>query len=366
MQNYLEVGELLVIKQWHHGLIFRDDKLYTLIKNSNYKCILFFCAEEFELILNNEPITLSFAGQNETVLHYEKLFLEKDIEVHFIFGSKGPNNINNPIPIANCSIHYWDTFWFYGNLMYSHDRNVSLKKPLEYPFPPTKLFTSMINKGHTHRCEFMDSLAERQLLDQTHYSWHCTNIDPRYEFKHWKDGRKVTKFNDGYEKTLDHSAQFPRELWEGAVHLVSESTPSVNFWTEKTCNAIYFGLPFIIQGGYRTNLDLKLYGFEIFEELFNYSFDIFMASEYRLAGLITNLVELKHRFDSPGGLEEIRDLVRPKLIHNRKVYEDIITNRKYIPRILQDLSNRFANGRDIDEVFELGLKQIGCGPRYLV
>lgn len=348
-------GKALIVKQWNDGPLL--DILYNYLKTSNIECLVLHCPEEFKIDFNASHPIKNLTGNNTTLFEYEKLFIEKDIKVHIIFGSKGPGKDPSPHFVRNVTYHYWETYWFYALFFYGEDKTLLVDEIKSTP-QPNKIGSLMINRGHYHRCRLMDRLSFHNLLGKIYFSWHSHKLKTKI-FDHWEDYEKVFKFDDDFHNTRHTTKNIPSEFYKGAVHIVSESSDLVNFWTEKTALPIWFEIPFIIQGGYRANLDLQLYGFELYDEIFDYSFDNLIQEEFRLNGVISNILNLVNTFKTEKDFKYLREITREKTIHNRNVARNIVEQKMYIPQIYYDIAAKYGNSRPIDEVFSFKLIRTG-------
>ena len=69
--------------------------------------------------------------------------------------------------------------------------------------------------------------------------------------------------------------RIPTSIFESYFNIVCEShnVSMPNLYTEKTWKPIASGVPFIINGGPQQNYNLRYQGYEIFPEIFDYSFE---------------------------------------------------------------------------------------------
>jgi hypothetical protein len=74
-------------------------------------------------------------------------------------------------------------------------------------------------------------------------------------------------------------------------------------------------------------------GFQLYDELFDYSFDDEEVFEQRAEGIALNIA--RYRNHTMEELQELRELVRPKLLHNRLLAIEYVFDR--IPQELRDI-----------------------------
>jgi hypothetical protein len=198
--------------------------------------------------------------------------------------------------------------------------------------------------------ELMDTFAKDSLLDNAlHYTWHNDRdtTEGEYKFKHWEDNNKVYSFpGDKFKGSANqYSTSPPEEIWKGAIHIISESQPDGIFWTEKTFNAINWAVPFVIAGGRHINKMLTTYGFELYDELFDYTFDAYSPYSRRINGISAQLKKLNDKYlysDNFNNFNEIKKLTEEKVIRNRKNYQRILKEHKFIPQILKRLIKQYG------------------------
>ena len=258
-----------------HGL----RELYNLIEKNNIQFYLILGCEKNEMFeyfyLNKSPnFNLIFWGTSLIWLPYTQLSL-------FIQN----NNLSTDI------------------------ENISINKKFD------KLYINYNNKSRYHRCLLMDYLAKNDLLKHGLNSWNQpTYIEygsdgPIYNFNYWKEEKiSIDDFeyyvNDEYRPNLLDMNCF--------VSVVTETSHEILFVTEKTYRQILIEQPFICLGAQNQNTILKKYGFELYDEIFDYEFDNKPKIEDRVQGIIDNLNNIK---DS--NYIELYDKIKEKVKRNK-------------------------------------------------
>ena len=371
------INGLLILRQWQDNALFTSGTLFDTINNAikhnrnSVKEILFFNAEEWEFNwsdIKTDPDQPRFAEDADlnSIREMEKLLIERDIQLHIVYGSRG-QIVPKPIPVENTTTHYWPMFWLYGSLLYHSDKESNILNPrLGTNIVPNKIGTCMMNRAHNHRMELMDTFAKDSLLDNAlHYTWHNDRVttEGEYKFKHWEDNNKVYSFPG--DKFIGSGNQYsispPEEIWKGAIHIISESQPDGIFWTEKTFNAINWAVPFVIAGGRHINKMLTTYGFELYDELFDYSFDACSPYSQRINGISVQLKKLNDKYlysDNFNSFNEIKKLTEEKVIRNRKNYQRILKEHKFIPQILKRLIKQYGKHDNDWEMLDLNFGSI--------
>lgn len=180
----------------------------------------------------------------------------------------------------------------------------------------------------------MDELAKENLIDRGYNTWMRPGFyGDVHEFKHWKEQKLILKHDsipDGNDKHSMFLFTPPNEYFSSYINLTCESTDDFIFYTEKTIKNFYFKKPFIILGAQNINTMLKYWGFEIYDEIFDYSFDSLPNIEDRIKGVVNNIKNLTSR-----SYNEISQLTYQKTKHNYNRVMEIYYKKEYIPPMLE-------------------------------
>lgn len=232
-----------------------------------------------------------------------------------------------------------------------------LKRDLKY------LYSNFNNTPRYHRCMMIDNLYNNNLFDKGKNTWNILTRDfmdrCQYDFKFWKE---TSIKSDDFIKNSTYCDELL--IHESLFSLVGESAQCFNttnlengemngrhfsnFLTEKTSKEIILGKPFICYGGKNQNLKLKNYGFELYDEIIDYSFDCENNIEERIMGVIENLKKIEN--------EDYNSLylkIYDKVIYNKNRALEIITKDPYISKELLELLNLDSNytTKDVYEKF---------------
>jgi hypothetical protein len=82
------------------------------------------------------------------------------------------------------------------------------------------------------------------------------------------------------------------QYYKSFAQLISESTSRAFFLSEKTATALLLGKPFLVASCMHYHKFLKNLGFELYEEIFDYSFDNEPEEEKRYEMLLVNFKKL--------------------------------------------------------------------------
>lgn len=113
----------------------------------------------------------------------KNIFVDNDIEVHFIFGSADMEfyRTRYHFPEHKIYTHLWPSYYLSFTLSsMKHNKFVQDNSFIEsiYKYP----FISMNNRPHSHRCVFMDYMSKHELIDKGAVAWH--NDSTPYQWKY--------------------------------------------------------------------------------------------------------------------------------------------------------------------------------------
>ena len=176
-------------------------------------------------------------------------------------------------------------------------------------------------------------LAKYDLIRLGAVSWRgIDSIPNNYIFKYWEP---QTLWLDQTETTDLNHYQLPNQYQYSFMQVIAESTTDRFFITEKTATALFYNKLFIVFGCKHYHRYLKLLGFELYDELFDYSFDDEEESEQRADGVVQNLN--KFRDKTTEELEQLLETVKDKIAHNRKLAIQYALNP---PEIFKEIAVR--------------------------
>ena len=244
------------------------------------------------------------------------------------------------------NVYTWPTYFLIWN-----GTKVSapaLKKLHKFPdhLQINQLFFLKNRVAKDHRMLLLDELAKRDLLEEGTNKF--TLIDPHnqqgqllkdvggHSYTH---GRHV--YDDDVEDALDANlySEPPTGYINTLIDVVSETSITTRFRTEKCVWPIVYMKPFMIHGPQFINQNLKKYGFELYDELIDYSFDSIESPRERTIALAE---ELKRLQDKRLNLDFTYRLCREKLEHNLKNFLELCFDDVYIPSIVKDLGHTDA------------------------
>lgn len=209
-----------------------------------------------------------------------------------------------------------------------------------------KVYTCYNNNPKFERAVLVDKLASRHLLQHGIVTFNYPKIENIHaeilsgrKFIKWEyhDGSRLV---DEEDFVLNASEQYlpgayPKSYFRGFFDLVTESCcyPDHFFFTEKTAKSINALKPFICLANplYHTKFLVEEYGLELYDELFDYSFDTIHDLDKRIE-LMVSEVERIVQANSMDYRTTMLETIRPKLERNRQRLIDYgLTKEKIVP-----------------------------------
>ena len=275
-------------------------------------------------------------SQNEWAYHQfinlttgfeEIVSASKDLPIDVIAGSHSLSplfhDVNNP-KYKNIKIHYWPTYWMtcFGSSMPGE----LISQPID------KLFCLLNGNAHRYRCLTMDLLCRDNLLDKGYVSWYDFKNPENYEFKHWQPTALTLDTFTGARNLFTVPSEYARAF----VNIVSESNMSPYFFTEKTTKPLYYKKPFLVvsKEGFHTKMLVDL-GFKLYDEIFDYSFDMIEDQTARIENIIQQIKKLENYSNKE--LEDLTRQIEHKLEFNRLHLLSLMYDVKTWPSVILDL-----------------------------
>lgn len=239
------------------------------------------------------------------------------------------------------NVYHWPTYFLVWNgTKVAYPALLNLKC---FPDTPSinNLFIVKNRVAKTHRVLLLNELAKRELLKYDSHTKNFTMLDPHEEIEHIL--YDVADEPDQYYK---HGATFPdhqpEELYEKnppaykdtLIDVISETSMVSTFRTEKCVWPIVYMKPFMIMGARHINYNLQKFGFELYDELIDYSFDTLESPRDRIIAIADELQRLSNlKLD----LDEQYQILKPKLERNLKNYLELCFKDPYIPSVIKEM-----------------------------
>ena len=285
---------------------------------------------------------------NELLNELGEVLKQKNIQFYLIVGSEYNEVFSNfaTYPITNFHIIYWSTFLMsrvYDTLLKQYSTH-TISQDFKH------LFIIYNNKSRYHRREMMDELCKRDLLKDNLYSWleskgfiHGKERQT-YEFECFND-EKMTLDDFNYETNREFTSNI---LNMGClINIVTESDVDALFITEKTYRQLMIGQPFLTLCAKDTHKTLKEYGFELYDEIFDYTFDSNPNYKDRIKGIIDNVERLKGK-----DYNEIYKQIEDKVNYNVQRFHKMVDESLQTPKFILDLTKNFIPERTTHSILD--------------
>ena len=326
------------------------------LKNYHNKDVLFWHA--------SEPITNPFEVYDWDIIYdLEKILIENDLIIYGLFGGDKIFNSSEE-PIKNYHVLSWNTFLLHYSKYYlerSYNRPIS-----DININPVfnKHFLCLNKHPRESRSITMDYLFKEGLFDYGLISWNnlSRNWQEPYDFEYWEERIMNLDINVPEINKLNINLSFNTEflLNNGCVfnYAIETMVDTKNmFITEKTYKNFLINQPHLSVGSLRHNRTLKSMGFELYDELFDYTKEYCVDYKIKLE-LMVNQLKSIIKYD----LDYLYEIVKNKTQKNKEVAIKICDNDPYIPNTLVDLylnhkekfdtNNYLKRECDIKEIFK--------------
>jgi hypothetical protein len=246
-----------------------------------------------------------------------------------------PNVISQNMKWRYTTVIRWPLYWLTETLVrlawpnndqynLENSYNIFSNTPIvpdEYKYT----FICLNKRPKDHRYMLMDKLSKFNLLKNNAVAYREYHTAPIYKLKDWTE---TLLFLD---QENEHFIQekIPKEYYYSFMQVVSETDDDLFFLTEKTATPIFLYKPFLVASNQYFHKTLKEFGFELYDELFDYSFDSIANTENRFEALLSNVV--KYNSCSKKDLNKYYDLIRDKLIYNRNLAMKIACDTSQFP-----------------------------------
>ena len=234
-------------------------------------------------------------------------------------------------------IVHWHTYWFNWSMLCSSQLNFN-QTYTEFDYP----YICLNNKNHLHRCMLVDELTGQGILDKGVVTWNKFNARhyTPYQFKYYDDS--VRLLSDEFETKLD-SFLIPDEYYKSFLHVIGEATTTITCISEKTCLPILFKKPFIIMADQYFHKRLVDLGFELYDEIIDYSFDSEPDMLKRAEAIALNVKRITEQ-----NTTELYQLIKEKAQRNYDKYIRIINDVRHIPKVILDRILELKNDSSIE------------------
>ena len=259
-------------------------------------------------------------------------FNRNNVKMILVVGSYNHEYYNQYSYFNNIEIVNWSTHWVNWAMMCSSHLDF-YRTYYDFKYP----YICLNNKNHVHRCMLVDELTGQGILDQGIVTWNKFPMREHtpYEFKYYDDNIRL--LSDDFETKLD-SFLIPEEYHQSLLHVIGEATTTVPFITEKTCLPILFKKPFVVMADQYFHKRLVDLGFELYDEIIDYSFDSEPDMLKRAEAIARNVKRITEQNPM-----ELYLKIKAKAQRNYDNYTRILTSLDYIPKVILDRIHMLRN-----------------------
>ena len=299
--------------------------------------------EKFVDIVNNEkPNTIVLLCETEwhsreLTVELAELLNSYNIKLIVTVGSYPSSYYHEQAQhFNNIEIVNWYTHWLNWSVMCSNHLDFN-QTYTDFDYP----YICLNNKNHIHRCMLVDELTGLGLLDKGIVTWNKFNSRNHtpYQFKYYDD--TIRLLSDEFETKLD-SFLIPNEYYKSFLHVIGEATTTVSMVSEKTCLPILFKKPFVVMADQYFHKRLVDLGFELYDEIIDYTFDSEPDMLKRAEAIALNVKRITEQ-----NTTELYQLIKEKAQRNYDNYIRIINDAKHIPTVIRDRILELKNDRSI-------------------
>lgn len=334
-----------MIKQLNDGLVMLDTygegySILTVCKEiqnlpADTKRFVVFCPREHTPVSTGDMSGIvSDTQMNRKLAEARDYADENGIQLELVIGrfkypeypvltyqGKKPIRWNDVFSRLFHIVHHLSDWWFKEST-YMYCGTHHNKLPFPVPYEQLDYICAVRNyNAHPHRSATMDILAKYDLLNPT-CSWRMLSKDYcEYNFLHWHEKLMMVEEHQFDPDLPEEHHSIYTSIHEGAmnslVEIITESTVEYSFFTEKTTKWLLYGKAFVIVGapGMHAHLANNL-GFELYDELFDYSFDSIMDTRERIEAIAKQLKQLDEDHPTPEDKQKLLELIKPKLRRN--------------------------------------------------
>lgn len=208
-------------------------------------------------------------------------------------------------------------------------------------------YVCMMNKPHWHRKRLLEILLDNDPELLGYVTW-CPQQDSWRNFlEHHRETPGLLERILPHMHKIQHQGEHPvtskhfnffecpRVYGNFFIDIVSESSTDVLYFTEKTVRPIVFGKPFILLGAPGANKRLRELGFQLFDELFDYSLEPTSITHKTQATEWYSKI-IKPIFSlTQNDITELNHIWQRVYRANQQLLKHIVMSDDYIPEILK-------------------------------
>lgn len=227
--------------------------------------------------------------------------------------------------------HFFPLFWLYQTFYWLQDPNEWVGRTRYTPF---RHFTIYCRNPRIHRVVILNELWKKNILQSNYYSYLNNDtvyrLEPEefdYDFDNIEVPPKEVDFNYENYTTKSWVNSFKSEAFTNtAFQIIVESSFSLICLTEKIFSCILAKKPFIAFGSPQLNSALSKFGFRLYYNIFDYSFEQ-ETDFFKRIYAFTDEIERVCRTHVP---IDIHEKLKPVAYHNYCVALYILKHKKFV------------------------------------
>lgn len=288
--------------------------------------------------LNHKPKEIHFLSETEWEFACDKNFIDKirnlGVNIKIVLSSVYTDFYDEHLKhkgIQKEEVVFWGTYWFNwgAECLKSEIDFTNYQTTLNFSYP----YICLNNRSHIHRCAILEELAKQKLIKQGIVTFHdFLEENKEYPFHHFQ--RQKLILNDEFDKKLD-SFIIPDEFHHSFLHIVTEAHSECCLITEKLVKVLLLKKPFLVLGCKHYHKILTSYGFKLYDELFDYTFDNENNLLIRTEKLVNNIHKVLNE-----DLSKLYNTIQYKINFNYQKTLEIINDKTLIPAEVLQRINR--------------------------
>lgn len=261
----------------------------------------------------------------------------------------GNFNNDNPKQVINWPMWTWQ-YSYFNYIHYENKQDTNIDS----------LYVCLNRKSKYHRCMLADEFAKHDLINKGYFTWHRLDVSDNhlpykpYNFKYFDNKKRqiedinnneIPYANEGFVVTGDY-------FTKGLVHILPEAiVDDCMFIGGKFAKVCLHNRPYLFLGTKGIHKLIKNLGFELYTELFDYSFDEEKNTSARVSGIVDNLLNLQNK-----NLNVLYNIIKDKLAYNRNHFISLIKNKDNIPNEFWNLDNNMPNMNFFKQIVDTCIK----------
>lgn len=303
-----------------------------------------------------EPIDSPFnhSENYKGVDDFETLIKSRDIQIYVIHSDYNTNIIE----LENVYVLKWKTSLLHyckSSAEFKYKKSIQNIRIDDSNFK--KLFSSLNLGVRPTRVFLLDNLYKNGLFDYGDISWNHLTTEERFsdlnlKFNYWKETKLKVDLDiiDYGVQNQVHDNHLWTEYYLNSNCLFSIQSESIvhdggygekQFLSEKTWKPLLLGQPFLNIGSCGYYNYLQEFGFKLYDEIIDYSFDSICNTEERILSITSQLEKLK---DEDYNL--IYKKIKSKIDYNRNLVLSILKKDTYIPNEFENFYIKHKNKMD--------------------